>query len=41
MSSLRAAAADLQRAIETLEIGPQRFEDMEALRRRYDRELLG
>jgi hypothetical protein len=41
MSSLRAAAADLQRAIETLEIGPQHFEEMEVLRRRHDRELLG
>jgi len=41
LAALREAARDIERAIETLEIGPQHFEKMEELHRRQDEELLG
>ena len=41
LNALREAASCIERAIETLEIGPQHFEKMEELRRRQDKDLLG
>lgn len=41
LAALRHAAADLERAIATIEAGPLPHEEMEALRRRQDAELPG
>ncbi|MBT5435582.1 MAG: hypothetical protein P8Q36_10865 [Alphaproteobacteria bacterium] len=40
LEALRQAVRDIERAIETMELGPQHFEKMEELRRKQDAELL-
>lgn len=41
LAALRQAALDIERAITTIDTGPLPYEEMEALRRRQDEELLG